>query len=431
MKDTRKDRSNYNKLPLIVFTLSLLLVLSDIYLSINIIDFGAFPEEIELGESSTLYWDVNGANDVVIDQGLGIVPTKGSMEIYPSETTVYTLFAKNIYESRQKKIKVIVTAPAMPVITRFDSNLETINKGNASLLYWDVYGANNIYINHGIGEVYRTGDLDIYPSETTTYTLTATNKAGSISRQVKIEVLSPKRTNQPAIKDANSMPERNVTIEGYVNPESNFIENFVKNLEEGRLIYNPPENMTVNITESINATIIKGEISGEQINLIESNNITIIKGEISGEQIKLAPCMEVDLTGSAFKIAPITERRQFIASDSPTIWKWDVTPRKIGNQTLDLSAYVIIKMRDGREEKRALVKSKTIHVHVNPDEKKGILSFIPELFSSPWTKPIAALSAVLAFLITFFKGYILEWIRSRKKKTKTLPPGKKRDMRRG
>jgi hypothetical protein len=35
-------------------------------------------------------------------------------------------------------------------------------------------------------------------------------------------------------------------------------------------------------------------------------------------------------------------------------------------------AYVIIKMPDGHEEKRALVKSKTIHIQVNPLEKPGI-----------------------------------------------------------
>jgi hypothetical protein len=177
--------------------------------------------------------------------------------------------------------------------------------------------------------------------------------------------------------------------------ESIFIENCVKNLETGGLIYNPSTEMTINIGESINATIVKGNTSGEPI--------------------KVAPYMEVNLKGPGFDIVPTTESRQFIAGDSPTIWKWDVTPRKLGNQTLDLLAYVIIKMPDGHEEKRALVKSKTIKIHVNPLEKQGMFDFIPALFDGPWAKAIGALSGLLAFLVIYFKDDILAWIRSRRK----------------
>lgn len=178
--------------------------------------------------------------------------------------------------------------------------------------------------------------------------------------------------------------------------ESNLIEDFVKNLEDGRLIYNPPENMILNLTESINATIEKGGSSGEPI--------------------KIAPYMEVDLNGSAFHIVSTTERRQFIASDRPTTWEWDVTPKKTGSQKIRLAAYVIIKMPDGHEEKRALVKSKTIYININPNEKEETPNyFILKLFNGPWAKPLAGLFAVLAFIITFFKDDILAWVRSRKK----------------
>jgi hypothetical protein len=180
--------------------------------------------------------------------------------------------------------------------------------------------------------------------------------------------------------------------------DSIFIENYVKSLETGGLIYNPSTEMTINISESINATIIKGNASGEPI--------------------KVAPSMEVNLKGSAFGIVPTTESRQFIAGDCPTIWKWDVTPRKIGNQTLDLLAYVIIKMQDGHEEKRALVKSKTIHIQVNPLEKTGMVDFIPSLFDGPWAKVIAALAGVIGFLALFFKDDILAWIRSKRESPK-------------
>jgi hypothetical protein len=201
-----------------------------------------------------------------------------------------------------------------------------------------------------------------------------------------INVSSKVTTTQPDTAKSTDLPEYFASI---------IIENFVKNLDIGGLIYNPSPEMTINISESVNATIAKGNTSGEPI--------------------RVAPYMEVNLKGSAFDIVPTTESRQFVAGDSPTIWEWDVTPRKIGNQTLDLLAYVIIKMPDGHEEKRALVKSKTIHIQVNPLEKPGTFDFIHSLFDGPWAKAIAALSGCLAFFAIYFKDDILAWIRSRRK----------------
>jgi hypothetical protein len=104
------------------------------------------------------------------------------------------------------------------------------------------------------------------------------------------------------------------------------------------------------------------------INKTEQINATITEKGSLGEPIKISPIMEVYLKGSAFQIDPITDSRQFIASTGPTIWKWDVIPRKTGNQTLDLLAYVVVEISEDHEERRALVKNKTIQVKINPSE---------------------------------------------------------------
>lgn len=136
--------------------------------------------------------------------------------------------------------------------------------------------------------------------------------------------------------------------------ESLFIDNYIKNLKEGQLIYNPPNEMILNRSEQITAIITQE--GGE------------------GEKIKVAPIMEVSLNGPAFKINNITRSRQPIARTRPTTWKWDVEPKRIGNQTLNLLAYVIVKMPDGHEESQALVKNKTIMVMVNPLELSAPIS---------------------------------------------------------
>jgi hypothetical protein len=193
--------------------------------------------------------------------------------------------------------------------------------------------------------------------------------------------------------------------------ESDFIDNYIKSLVYGWLIFDPPKEMTVNIGKQINATITKKNISesGETI-----------------EPIKVGPYMEVSLksfpeSNPAFDIDPITSERQFITSNDSTTWEWMVVPKKEGNQTLELLVYIIIKMPDGREEKKALTKSKVVLVYVNSIEKQGRFDFVPAFFESPWAKVYAALCGFLTFIALFFKEDILTLIRS-----KRAPPKSKR-----
>ena len=141
--------------------------------------------------------------------------------------------------------------------------------------------------------------------------------------------------------------------------------------------------MIVNITQDINASVTK-------------ENISI------GTTIKVGPRMEAHLEGSAFSIIEKAEPKQFVASTGFTIWKWDVTPRKIGNRPLDLFLYVRIPLQNG-EEKRSLVFNKTILVKVNPIEQQTILqSQIMKLLTG------AVIFAV--GILWYFREKILGWI---------------------
>lgn len=109
------------------------------------------------------------------------------------------------------------------------------------------------------------------------------------------------------------------------------IDDYIKDLPNGKVIYNPPQEMIVNITQDINASVTK-------------ENISI------GTTIKVGPRMEAHLEGSAFSIIEKAEPKQFVASTGFTTWKWDVTPRKIGNRPLDLFLYVRIPLPNGEEK---------------------------------------------------------------------------------
>ena len=60
-----------------------------------IVDFGINPTEIVAGQSATLLWNITGADEVAIDQGIGEVAPDGDMSVSPSKSTVYKCTATN------------------------------------------------------------------------------------------------------------------------------------------------------------------------------------------------------------------------------------------------------------------------------------------------------------------------------------------------
>lgn len=76
--------------------------------------FTAEPSRIERGQSATLGWSVANATDISLDQGLGAVQANGSRQVFPSNTTTYTLSAKGPGGEDSRSVTVEVTAPPPP-----------------------------------------------------------------------------------------------------------------------------------------------------------------------------------------------------------------------------------------------------------------------------------------------------------------------------
>jgi hypothetical protein len=90
-------------------------------------------------------------------------------------------------------------APTLkPTINSFTASPESIVSGQRSTLSWDVSGATEISIEPGvgIGTLGASGSLQLSPPNTITYTLTATNKAGSTTGSATITV-TPAVTGKP------------------------------------------------------------------------------------------------------------------------------------------------------------------------------------------------------------------------------------------
>jgi len=76
-----------------------------------------------------------------------------------------------------------------PVISRFEASVESVDPGGSSILSWSVIGATTVDIDNGIGAV-SGSSVTVNPAVSTTYTLTASNGAGSSTAQVMVSIKS-------------------------------------------------------------------------------------------------------------------------------------------------------------------------------------------------------------------------------------------------
>jgi peptidoglycan-associated lipoprotein len=85
-------------------------------LAVRINSFTGEPRLIERGQAATLRWSVGNSTDISIDQGLGAVAANGSRQVFPSQTTTYTLTAKSgaTQDTRSVTIEVSVSVPPPP-----------------------------------------------------------------------------------------------------------------------------------------------------------------------------------------------------------------------------------------------------------------------------------------------------------------------------
>ena len=76
--------------------------------------FGAEPRSIQRGQSATLTWSVANATDSTIDNGIGTVAANGTRQVFPTNTTTYTLTASSAGGNDTRSVTVEVTAPPAP-----------------------------------------------------------------------------------------------------------------------------------------------------------------------------------------------------------------------------------------------------------------------------------------------------------------------------
>jgi archaellum component FlaG (FlaF/FlaG flagellin family) len=197
----------------------------------------------------------------------------GEKMVSPDESTTYILIATN--EAGISDVKTItVTVGKEPAdlveIKYFTVNPDQISIGDKSTLCWDVSGVNNVTIKPEIGIMGLTGEKMVFPDESTTYILTATNEAG-ISDIKKVTVTVEKQMPELCVNPDPLDLNYSTMDEGDTDSRTFSI----LNTGSGTLEWSISNNqtwITVNPTSGIN--------SGEVI--VTVNTVKLKPGDYSG-----------------------------------------------------------------------------------------------------------------------------------------------------
>lgn len=165
------------------------------------------PANIIEGESASISWETKYADSVMLS-GVGAVPVTGNQAVSPTQNTTYTLTATNAVGSTSCNLTVQVTRGSVPRIISFNASPLEILAGSTSTLSWQVENADTVTIE-GIGQVNpRAGTAPVAPAQSTQYVLTASNRLGSVSAAVTVEVIQPVRITSFTVDPAEVQPNQ-------------------------------------------------------------------------------------------------------------------------------------------------------------------------------------------------------------------------------
>lgn len=144
------------------------------------------------GKETTLTWTSAGADTCVITPDVGTVDLSGATVVmppgFPQQTTTYTITAEGPGGIAMADVTVeVLYCPSI----HLQADSTTIMPGESTWIRWSSFWADACDIQPGIGIVNPNGSLNVSPTETTTYIITATANGGKASDSVTITVSDP------------------------------------------------------------------------------------------------------------------------------------------------------------------------------------------------------------------------------------------------
>ena len=156
----------------------------------RILSFTANPSTITANNETVLEWTTSNATGVTISDVTGTSDVAaGRAVVRPTETTTYTLTATGASGTTPVTRTVTVTVHQVPEIVSFVAEeIPDTPGGETYKLSWTTLHATRVTIDNGVSAVALNGSVEVSPSTTTTYRLTASGPGGAVTRDVTADI---------------------------------------------------------------------------------------------------------------------------------------------------------------------------------------------------------------------------------------------------
>jgi peptidoglycan-associated lipoprotein len=146
-------------------------------------------DNITAGEAVTVKWETKSAKEITLNGQK--VEKIGGKSVSPADTTKFEIVAKRGKKTARDSATVTVTVvkPPEPKVS-LTADKSAIDLGQNTTLRWSTENAKIITIT-GLGEVPATGEREISPRASTTFTATALGDGGSATASARVTVTEP------------------------------------------------------------------------------------------------------------------------------------------------------------------------------------------------------------------------------------------------
>ena len=170
---------------------------------VRILRFVASPIMISSGGSSTLNYLVDNATSVTITGVTSALnPQTGTVQVSPTQTTTYTLTARNAVSEDTAVTTIAVEVQPTRFVT-CTASPTNITAGGSATLSWSSVNATTVEIT-GVGTFGATGTTTVMPAAPTTYTLIARGSGGEATCNASVQVGPPDPQARPGDRHLRS-----------------------------------------------------------------------------------------------------------------------------------------------------------------------------------------------------------------------------------
>jgi len=143
-------------------------------------------DKVQQGEDVRVSWTAENAKDVTLNGQL--VDRKSGAKVFtPDNNTTYVAVARRGKKEARDSKDVEVSARALRPSIRISADQDAIQQGQSTTLRWTSNNADTVTIND-LGTVPNSGSRVVSPSQSITYTATATGRGGTDSASTRVSV---------------------------------------------------------------------------------------------------------------------------------------------------------------------------------------------------------------------------------------------------